>query len=100
MKGKRKVSRKGEWEAEELHRPKTNQKGAECDYTDEALALLNHLKPIMNLWRALMSALDTKFKPLKKPFPRVLNLNFLRAGQLQRGYSIVSNSSSSQHSLQ
>ena len=31
---------------------KTNK--VERNYTDEALALLNHLKPLMNLWRALM----------------------------------------------
>ena len=35
----------------------------ERDYNDEALALLNHLKPLMNLWRALMSALDTEYTP-------------------------------------
>ena len=43
-------------------------KRGERDYTDEALALLNHLKP--NLW--IMSVL------------MVPNLNLLRAGQLQR----------------
>ena len=57
-------------------------KWGERDYTDEAISLFNHLKPLMNLWRALMSALDTEFKSSKKPLPRVLNL--LRAVQLQR----------------
>ena len=66
----------------------------ERDYTDEALAHLNYLKPLKNLWRALMSALDKEFKHLKKPLQSVLNLNLLRAGQLQRSCSTVSNSSS------
>ena len=78
---------------------KTKNKKGERDYTDEALALLNHLKPLMNLWRALMSTLDTEFKPSKKPLTRLVNLNLLRTGQLQRTFSIVSNSSSSQHTL-
>ena len=30
---------------------KTKRKKGEGDYTDEALALLNHSKPLMNLWR-------------------------------------------------
>ena len=47
----------------------------------------------MNL-ESLKSALETELKPSKKPLPRVLNNNLLRAGQLQRRYSTVSNSSS------
>ena len=77
-----------------------NKRVGERDYTDEVLAPLNQPKPLMNLWRALMSALDTEFKISKKGLPRVLNLNLPRAGQLQRRCSIVSNSSSSQHALQ
>ena len=38
----------------------------------------------MNLCRALILALDTKFEFLRKHLLRVLNLNLLRAGQLQR----------------
>ena len=33
------------------HQKKIGQR----DYTDEALVLLNHFRPLMNLWRALMS---------------------------------------------
>ena len=51
------------WEAEELHRPKRNKKKGERDYADKALALL---KLLMNLWRALISALDTEIKSLKE----------------------------------
>ena len=69
---------------------KQNNKG-ERDYTDEALAILNQLKLLMNLWRALMSVFDIEFKPSKKPLPRVFNLNLLRTGQLQRSCSTVSN---------
>ena len=60
---------------------KQNNKWGEHDYTDAALALLNRLKPLMNLCGALMLALDTEFKPSKKPLIRVLNL--LRSEQLQ-----------------
>ena len=74
---------KREWEAEELHRSNKTIR-EESDYTDEALAFLNRHKLLINLWKALISALDTEFKPSKKPLPRVLNLNLLRARQLQR----------------
>ena len=57
----------GKWVAEELHRPKNKIKRGERDYTDEALALLHHFKPLMNLWRALMSALDTEEAPTRAP---------------------------------
>ena len=50
----------------------------ERNYNLEDLALFSHLKLLMNLWRALILALDTEF-------------NLLRAGQLQRRCSIVSN---------
>ena len=40
--------RKGEWEAEELHRENKRKMG-ERDYTDEALALFNHHKLLLNL---------------------------------------------------
>ena len=66
---------------------------------DEALALLNHLQPLLDLRRALMSALDTEFKSSKNPL-RVLILNLLRAGQFQSRCSAVSNSSSPRHTLQ
>ena len=69
---------------------KNKTKKGERNYTVEALALLNHLKPLMNVWRTLKSALDTEFKP---------NLNLLRAGKLQRKCSTVSNSSALQHTL-
>ena len=49
---------------------KTKQKG-ERDYSDETLAHLNQAKLLINLWRALMSALDTEFKPAKKPQPQL-----------------------------
>ena len=52
----------------------------ERDYTDEALALLNHIKLLMKLSRALISALNTELKHLKKPLLSVLNFNLLRAG--------------------
>ena len=45
-------------------------KRREPEYNDEALALFIHLKPLMNLWRALMSALDREFEPSKKPLPQ------------------------------
>ena len=68
--GKEKEVLKEEWETEELQNP-TN------------LATLNQLKLIMNLWRALKSALDTEFKTSKKPLPRVFNLILLKVGQLK-----------------
>ena len=43
------------------------KKERKYDYNDEAIVLLNHLKLLMSLWRALISALDTEFKPSKKP---------------------------------
>ena len=46
---------KGELEADNWHGPNKTKRRAR-DYTDEALALLNHLKPLMNLWKALKSA--------------------------------------------
>ena len=46
----------------------------ERDCTEEALAHLNQLKLIRSLWRALVSAFDTEFKPSKKPLLRVPNL--------------------------
>ena len=52
---------KEKWEAENLHRPNKTKRGGR-DYTDESLALFNHRKPLMNLWRALVSALDTELK--------------------------------------
>ena len=58
----------------------TETRKGERDYTDEALTLFNHPKP-------LMTALDTEFNSL-----RSLNLNLLRAGQLQRRWLTVSNS--------
>ena len=63
-------------ENERITQTKTKPKNGERDYTDEALIVL---KPLMNLWRALMSTLDTEFKPSKKPLPRALNPNLLRA---------------------
>ena len=85
---------------EEAKHKLNKTKIGEHDYTDEALALLNHLKPLMNLWRALMLALDIELKLSKQPPKMVLSFNLLRAGQLQRRCSTVSNSSSSQHALQ
>ena len=41
---------------------------------------MNQPKPLIDLWRALMSALNTEFKRSKKPLPRVLNLNLPRPG--------------------
>ena len=35
-------------------------KRRERDYTDEALAFLNYLKLLMNLWRTLILTLDTE----------------------------------------
>ena len=72
---------------------KQNTKRGECDYTDEAPAPLNQPKLIMNLWRALMSALDTEFRLSKKALQRILKLP--RALQLQRRCLIVFNSPSS-----
>ena len=80
-------------ESRKLTQTKHITKREERDYLDKVLALLNHLKPLMNLWRALISALDIEFEPSKRPLARVLNL--LRAGQIQRSCSIVSNVSSS-----
>ena len=96
MKKKEEEVGKGEWEAEDFHRP-NKTKREERDYTDEALALLKHLKPLMKLCGVLMLALDIEFKSLKKPLPRVLNLNLLRARQLQSKCTAVSNSCSLQH---
>ena len=53
---------KGEYEAEELHTLKTRQQRRERDYTDEYLALLNHLQIPMNVRRALLWALDVEIK--------------------------------------
>ena len=61
MQGLYKESRKGRMGSGRL----TQTKERERDYTNEDLALLSHLKPPMNLWRALMSALDTEFKSSK-----------------------------------
>ena len=44
----------------EIAQTRHNRKG-ERDYTNEALAPLNQPKLLMNLLRALMSALDTEF---------------------------------------
>ena len=52
------------WKAEELHRRNQTKKD-ERHYTNEVLTLLNHLKLLMNLWKALIFALDTEFKPSK-----------------------------------
>ena len=52
-----------------LNRPNETRKG-EGNYTDEASALLNHLKPLKNLWRVLMLALDTEFKSSKGLLPK------------------------------
>ena len=52
---------KGEWKAEDLHRANKTKSG-ERDCSAEALALLNHFKPLMKLWGVLMSALGTEFK--------------------------------------
>ena len=48
----------------------TQQAKGERDYNDEALALLNELKLLMNLWRSLMSTFGTEFKPLKTAINR------------------------------
>ena len=53
---KERVYKKAEWVEEELHRPNKTKRG-ERDYTYEALALLSQLKLLMNLRRALPSAL-------------------------------------------
>ena len=75
MIGKRRVSRKGRMESGGITQTKVNTKRGERNYTDEALALLNHLKPLMNLWRALMSALDTEFKLSQSPTPPHRNIH-------------------------
>ena len=46
-------------EVEELHRIRKYTR--ERDYSFEALALLNKVKLITNLWRAFMAVLDTEF---------------------------------------
>ena len=52
-KGNRKKERK--WERE------NEMKRGKRDFTNEDLALPNHLRLLMNLWKALISALDTEF---------------------------------------
>ena len=59
--GKRRGSRKEKLETDELQTENKTKRG-ERDYTDVALTL-NHLQPLLNLWSALMWALDSKFKP-------------------------------------
>ena len=54
----------------------TKQK-EERDCNDEALALLNQPKLLMNLWRALKSALDTEFKASKKSIKRMKRLHYI-----------------------
>ena len=49
---------------------KSKTKKGESEYTNEDLAILNHFKPLKNLWRELMSAFDTEFKPTKGPPPQ------------------------------
>ena len=66
--GDRKKEMRSERENEKRRNYTDQNKTEKGDYTDEALALLNHLKPVMNLWRALMLALDMKFKTSKKAF--------------------------------
>ena len=39
---------KREWQTEDLHSP-NKIKRRECNYSDKGLALLNYLKPLMNL---------------------------------------------------
>ena len=56
---------KREWEAGDLHRP-NKTKREERDYTDEALALLNHLRPLMNL--SLMKLLTQNSNPQRSPY--------------------------------
>ena len=58
----------------------------------DTLVLHNQLNRFMNLCQALMLALYKEYKSSKKPLPRVLNLNVLRAGEVQRRDVIVSNS--------
>ena len=43
---------KEEWDEEDLHRPNITRRG-EHDYTDEALALFNYLKPLISALAAL-----------------------------------------------
>ena len=52
------------------------------NYTDEALASLKKPKLLMNLWRALISALGTEFKLTGKALHVVLNLS--EVGQIQK----------------
>ena len=73
--GKIEGSRKGRMRSCGIIQAKQNTKRREHNFTYEALALLNHLKLLMNLWRDLISALDREFKTSKKPLLRILNFN-------------------------
>ena len=57
---------KGEWEAEELHRLK--QKEGKRNYTNEALALLNHLKILLKVLKTC-----TKERGVSSIFQKYLN---------------------------
>ena len=69
--GKRTASRNKQMGSGETTPNKTKQN------TGKALAFLNHLKPLMNLCRALMLTLDTEFKKSKKLLRGFLNLLLL-----------------------
>ena len=76
-----KMSSRGDREkaqgTEELHSLAKHKR--ERDNTLEALVLLRQLKLIRYLWRGIMLALDTEFKSLKKPLPKVFNNSLLKA---------------------
>ena len=73
---KKRESRKGRTGSGGTTQNKQNKK-RKTHYTDEDLALLNRPKLLMDLWIALMSALDTEFKPSKKPLSRLQALGSL-----------------------
>ena len=76
---------------DELHRPNKITR-EERYYTDEVLVFFNNFKLLMDLWRALISTLETEFKeaPAKDP-----------QSQLTKGWAITeANFSSSQQTLQ
>ena len=85
------IEKKGEevgkvqWRAENLRKPNKIKRG-ESDYSDEALALFKHHKPLINLWRWSLDVGTRHRIQIRIYFPpRVFNLKLLRAGRSYKG---------------
>ena len=91
---KKKVEELGnkEWATEDLHKPNKRKRG-ERNHTVDALPLLSLLKSICERPWCQLSTQNSNTQRRTCQAPCILNLNLLRAGQLQRRCSTISNSS-------